>query len=906
MVSDSMTNKAKKAYELLANKKYSEALELFFILSKEIGSKFFYFNVAYCLEKFSRDVEINRKIKEVLKNEKFDILENLYSDNFIVSLTSYPGRINTVEIAIKSILRQSFKASKTILWLAKEQFPGRENDLPKSLLNLKDEGLEIEWCDDIRSYKKLIPSLINYPEKIIVTADDDIVYGEHWLLKLLLSYIDNPFAISCHRAHKVKFNENNELLSYRDWPQDIKEKESMFSNFFTGCGGVLYPPNSLNKDVLKREIFTQICPDGDDIWFWAMAVLNNTQIQLVKNSDFKIEFTPESQESALWRNNVSGGNNNKLLTSVFNRYPSVKEKVCYEKIPKTYPKVSVVIPVYNPGVYLVNCLTSLLKQDFSDFEVLCVDDGSTDEKTLDVLQKFCLKDERIKVFRQKNSGPATARNNGLRRAKGDYISFIDADDYVSEGFLGSLYRTALGEKSDIAVAENIICFDGNGVNSNKRSGFEGFKKSRAKNYATESILATGVSWNKLYKKKFLLEKNISYIDGMKCLAEDNYFSAMAIISAENRISIAKNAVYYWRQHEASITKNITISGLEESALVYEMLKEKIDKEKISDRRYWKNIINKRALRDLRFNSKNIENKDFRNSLDKRFASVIDVCCIADENYVTPTMVFLKSVFKTKSLSTKLSITILVPLGAKDKMITLEKLGAEDFLINIVEIDNSQFDSLHKYKDNDNYCMASPSAMFKFVIPDVFKDLDRILYIDTDLIVRKDLMELFMTTMDNDYMCAVVDMWTPVTNREDIKGFKNYFNSGMMLMNLNKMRGDNMPQRLIQAKMRSTNFNLMDQDVFNEVCGSRVRLLDIKYNFLPVCYKRHKQKFKLAEMNAIYGSNYSSIDEIARDPVVVHWAGSEKPWVSSETLFAAEWSEIFESIKWVLEEANCPV
>lgn len=120
----------------------------------------------------------------------------------IVSLTSYPARIETVNQTIKSILNQSIKADKVILWLAPEQFPNKEKDLPEQLLSLRAKGLTIDWYHDIKSYKKLIPTLKKYPDAIIVTADDDNIYAVNWLEKLYNSYIKHPQDISCHRITK--------------------------------------------------------------------------------------------------------------------------------------------------------------------------------------------------------------------------------------------------------------------------------------------------------------------------------------------------------------------------------------------------------------------------------------------------------------------------------------------------------------------------------------------------------------------------------------------------------------------------------------------------------------------------------------------------------------------------------
>jgi lipopolysaccharide biosynthesis glycosyltransferase len=116
------------------------------------------------------------------------------------------------------------------------------------------------------------------------------------------------------------------------------------------------------------------------------------------------------------------------------------------------------------------------------------------------------------------------------------------------------------------------------------------------------------------------------------------------------------------------------------------------------------------------------------------------------------------------------------------------------------------------------------------------------------------------------------------------------------MNLSLMRKEKLPEKLIAAKAKSKNFNLMDQDIFNEVCDGHIKHLDVKYNFLPVCYRRHHHKLKIDSINRLYGSNYKQVQEIATDPVVAHWAGSDKPWVSVNTLFSNEWVDIYESLK----------
>lgn len=264
---------------------------------------------------------------------KFSFKINLKNEEFptslVVSLTSFPARINFVHEAIETLLNQSLKADKVILWLGEEEFENKEESLPKALLNLREKGLEIKWCKDIKSYKKLIPTLKEYPNSIIVTADDDILYPENWLKDLYANYLKNPNEIQCHRAHRVSFDKNGNILPYTNWITNIFNVKSSYNNFLTGSGGALYPPNILHKDVLNKELFMKLCPTADDIWFWAMAVLNNKKINVIhKQKKFELKYVKGSQDNnCLKMINVGKNRNDIQLKKVFEYYPQILEKL---------------------------------------------------------------------------------------------------------------------------------------------------------------------------------------------------------------------------------------------------------------------------------------------------------------------------------------------------------------------------------------------------------------------------------------------------------------------------------------------------------------------------------------------------------------------------------------------------
>ena len=132
----------------------------------------------------------------------------------IVSLTSFPERMVDIDYCIFSILNQSLKPNKIVLWLAEEQFPRKERDIPESVLRLKEFGLTIKWCNDIKSFKKLIPSLKEYPNDYIVTADDDLYYPKDWLENIWKQHLKYPDAIIASIARKMSVDDDNHLCKY--------------------------------------------------------------------------------------------------------------------------------------------------------------------------------------------------------------------------------------------------------------------------------------------------------------------------------------------------------------------------------------------------------------------------------------------------------------------------------------------------------------------------------------------------------------------------------------------------------------------------------------------------------------------------------------------------------------------
>ena len=278
----------------------------------------------------------NKLTKEIQKNTGYGLSDHDRNPQLIVSLTSFPQRMNDIHYCLHSLLCQTLKPNKLILWLAEEQFPNKEKDLPKKVLELKQRGLSIEWCKDTKSYKKLIPALKKYPDDIIVTADDDIYYPNDWLEKLYNAYLNDNKSIHSHRVHKITFDFNKNINPYTNWEQCIKYQDKSFLNFSTGAGGILYPPHSLYKDILDETLFLKLAPNADDIWFWAMAVLNGTQTHIVQNNMEELVYiNPERElgltnEITLFKKNGINGENDIQIRNLIKYYPQIMEKLLNE------------------------------------------------------------------------------------------------------------------------------------------------------------------------------------------------------------------------------------------------------------------------------------------------------------------------------------------------------------------------------------------------------------------------------------------------------------------------------------------------------------------------------------------------------------------------------------------------
>ncbi len=240
---------------------------------------------------------------------------DLREKELIVSLTTIPERIHKVHICINTLLNQSVKPDRVILWICEDDF--EKVRIPILLKMLVKRGLEIRRHYDLRSYLKIIPALKCFPDALIVTADDDVRYPVDWLKDLYNAYKKEPEYIHCHRAHLIKYNDSGNVLPYNEWVWQAGEDIGPSLDLFpTGVGGVLYAPGHLGKEVLNEKCFMENCQKADDVWLKAMSLMNKTECKKVKSKCFSIKKIKIKNNRTLSEYNVDMGGNDTQLNNI--------------------------------------------------------------------------------------------------------------------------------------------------------------------------------------------------------------------------------------------------------------------------------------------------------------------------------------------------------------------------------------------------------------------------------------------------------------------------------------------------------------------------------------------------------------------------------------------------------------
>lgn len=246
-------------------------------------------------------------------------------EKVIVSLTSFPARIEYVHLAIKSLMLQTYKADRIILWLAEEQFPDKK--LPKSLTDLCENGLEIIWMHDIYGHKKYFYPVLNQKDdEVVITFDDDIIYPPKAIERLMRTHGQFKDCLVCERGQVIN---QKEVLNPGRWDtiSSIGVKQPTYQMNPSPGGGCLIPKGAFYKDACDEEKIRRLAYKHDDLWYMFMCAEQGTKIIKTRKWHKPFSLVEGSQTVQMATDNVVGNKNIIAMENLKNVYPKAWERI---------------------------------------------------------------------------------------------------------------------------------------------------------------------------------------------------------------------------------------------------------------------------------------------------------------------------------------------------------------------------------------------------------------------------------------------------------------------------------------------------------------------------------------------------------------------------------------------------
>ena len=521
-------------------------------------------------------------------------------------------------------------------------------------------------------------------------------------------------------------------------------------------------------------------------------------------------------------------------------------------------KITVIVPVYNVENYLNKCLDSLINQTYKNLEIIVINDGSTDNSGI-ICQEYAQKDNRIIYVEKENGGQSEARNMGLDRMTGSYVTFVDSDDWVEADYVETLYQKITEYQADIAVGnyysyneqEGIFCFHIFGSSYYEKvydnvSIFENFYESEhMKNFA---LICVG---GKLYKSDLFRELRFE----VGKLGEDGYLNQKIYLLAEKTIYLNKG-LYAYRQREGSssriwtekwmhalvdaMSERITLLAnmnypLEKHLAVYrQMLEVSIANGQasgLSDTATYKEFEMKRTLL----------NQLSRQEQKKKKAIVL----AANYAYVDQVLTTIKSIcYHNRSIRFYLINSDFPNEWIKQLNKRLEKFDSEIINCRVTS------EQISRYKTDISY-----TVFLRYFIADFVQE-DKALYLDCDLLVTKNLDDLFATDLQDYPLASVRDFGGRAYFGQEI------FNAGVLLVNNTFWKKENMTQKLIDLSNEwHDKVDQADQSILNMLFENKWLELDFDYNHIVI----HKQ---FTDYQLPVGQDY---------PGIIHYLSHRKPW-----------------------------
>ena len=521
-------------------------------------------------------------------------------------------------------------------------------------------------------------------------------------------------------------------------------------------------------------------------------------------------------------------------------------------------KITVIVPVYNVESYLRKCLDSIIAQTYKNIEIVVVNDGSTDASG-EICKEFAEIDHRIIYIEQENAGLSAARNTGLENMSGDFVTFVDSDDWIEQDYLETLYKKIVEYQADIAVgnyysfneSEGMFYFHILGDSYYEKvydnvSIFENLYESQEmKSFALIS------AWGKLYNAG--LFEQLRFDIGK--LGEDGYLNQKIYLLAEKIVYIHKG-IYSYRIRNNSLSRTWTekwmhalVDAMSERITLLANLGYPLEKHLAIYRQMLEGSLSNGKVSGLGETPTYKEFEAKKHLLDKlektKKTQKKAIVLAANYAYVDQVLTTIKSIcFHNRSLRFYLINSDFPNEWIKQLNKRLEKFDSEIINCRVTS------EQISRYKTDISY-----TVFLRYFIADFVQE-DKALYLDCDLVVTKNLDDLFATELQDYPLAAIRDFGGKAYFGREI------FNAGVLLINNDLWKQEQMTQRLIDLTIEwHDKVDQADQSILNMLFENRWLELDFDYNHIVI----HKQ---FTDYQLPAGQDY---------PAIIHYLSHRKPW-----------------------------
>ncbi len=587
----------------------------------------------------------------------------------------------------------------------------------------------------------------------------------------------------------------------------------------------------------------------------------------------------------------------------------VQNKISYT------PKVSVIIPVYNVEKYLRECLDSVCNQTLKEIEIICVDDGSTDS-SLDILKEYAKKDNRITVIGQQNLHAGVARNAGLAVARGEYLSFLDSDDFFETNMFEKMYNKAIETSAEICTCHVRIYNMSKNTYENCSWGLHDDLIPVKQPFAAKDIYEKiyqfnqGWVWDKIYKKSFVQKNKVRF---QSQRSSNDVFFCFCNLTLATKIIVIPDALVTHRLHVKGSLENTReksyfnivnavtkIKGFLEAKDLYKSVKVSFVNFAISNiiwnyetlkepiktflleyiNKFYKELFNSINTKQY-FNQANYEK--MQNILNKRHmgnpADYIPVVLATNKNYCLPCVVTINSIIQNADKTKKYAVFVLHSELDNTDIEHLESMCTDNVFVHCISVDINRL-----VGNNFDYTTAhySKEMYYRILIADMFGIYNKVIYIDCDLVLNTDIANLYQTDLCDNVIAAVIN---PVIYSTDyIKNTlgvepEKYFNSGVLIINIKKFKELKIKERCLNLLQEIKSLRFPDQDVLNIACQGSVLYLDIRWNY---------QWFFKIDNIQLPTYCKEQYDMASSNPYIIHYSSGKKPWKMRNLRYAELW------------------